>query len=200
MVRVLIILVLAFLLVPQPAHAWGRLGHRLVAALAWDELTPQVRARITELLAGEADPTLPGIANWADELREHDPDLGKRSSRWHYVNIAEDDCHYDAAKHCKGGDCVVEAIRKVRGNFVFTVSVGDRNDEAAARIRSYPEVESVKPDPKTDSLDVQLKDGHEDGSFLPERLVQAGFRLKAFKEKEVNIEDVFMRITKGITS
>ena len=111
MARVLITLVLAFLLVPQPAHAWGRLGHRLVAALAWDELTPQVRARITELLAGEADPTLPGIANWADELREHDPDLGKRSSRWHYVNIAEDDCHYDAAKHCKGGDCVVEAIR-----------------------------------------------------------------------------------------
>ena len=33
----------------------------------------------------------------------------------------------------------------------------------------------------------------------PERLVQAGYRLKA-KEKEVNIEDVFMRITKGITS
>ena len=30
--------------------------------------------------------------------------------------------------------------------------------------------------------------------------IQAGFRLKAFKEKEVNIEDVFMRITKGITS
>ena len=111
MARVLITLVLAFLLVPQPAHAWGRLGHRLVAALAWDELTPQVRARITELLEGEADPTLPGIASWADELREHDPDLGKRSSRWHYVNIAEDDCHYDAAKHCKGGDCVVEAIR-----------------------------------------------------------------------------------------
>jgi len=47
---------------------------------------------------------------------------------------------------------------------------------------------------------VRLKDGRDDGSFLPERLIQAGFRLKAFKEKEVNIEDVFMRITKGITS
>ncbi len=96
---------------------------------------------------------------------------------------------------------VDEAIRKVRGNFVFTVSVGpERNSEAASRIEKFPEVESVKADPKAHSLDVRLRDGHEDGSFLPERLVQAGFRLKSFKEKEVNLENVFMEITKGITN
>jgi ABC-2 type transport system ATP-binding protein len=96
---------------------------------------------------------------------------------------------------------VDEAIRKVRGNFVFTVSVGqDRNDEAAKKITSFAEVESVKADPKTHALDVHLREGHEDGSFLPERLVQAGFRLKSFKEKEVNLENVFMEITKGITN
>ncbi|HEV3435820.1 MAG TPA: ABC transporter ATP-binding protein [Gemmata sp.] len=96
---------------------------------------------------------------------------------------------------------VDEAIQQVRGRATFTVSVGaDRNDEAAKRIESYPEVESVKFDQKTSTLDVRLKDGQEDGSFIPERLIQAGFRLKAFKEKEVDIEDVFMRITKGITS
>jgi ABC-2 type transport system ATP-binding protein len=95
---------------------------------------------------------------------------------------------------------VEAAIEEVRGKAVFTVSVGDRNDEAAKKISTYSEVESVTPDPKTHSLDVRLKDGLEDGSFLPERLIQAGYRLKAFKEKEVNIEDVFMRITKGITS
>jgi ABC-2 type transport system ATP-binding protein len=96
---------------------------------------------------------------------------------------------------------VDEAIRKVRGNCVFTVSVGpERNDEAAKRIAAFAEVESVKPDPKTGFLDVRLKDGFEDGSFLPERLVQAGYRLKSFKEKEVNLENVFMEITKGITN
>ena len=96
---------------------------------------------------------------------------------------------------------VDEAIRKVRGNYVFSVSVGpDRNPEAASRIVAYPEVESVQPDPKTGTLDVRLKDGHEDGSFLPERLIRDGFRLKGFKEKEVNLEDVFMGITKGITN
>jgi ABC-2 type transport system ATP-binding protein len=93
------------------------------------------------------------------------------------------------------------AIQQVRGRATFTVSVGaERNEEAAKRIETYQEIESVTFDQKTSSLDVQLKDGQEDGSFLPERLIQAGFRLKIFKEKEVNIEDVFMRITKGITS
>src|SRR3954462_10375681 len=73
---------------------------------------------------------------------------------------------------------VDEAIRKVRGNFVFTVAVGDgRNDEAAKRIEAFPEVESVRADPKTLALDVRLKDGFEDGSFLPERLITSGFRL-----------------------
>jgi ABC-2 type transport system ATP-binding protein len=95
---------------------------------------------------------------------------------------------------------VEAAIEEVRGKAVFTVSVGERNDEAARKIAAYSEVESVTPDPKASALDVRLKDGLEDGSFIPERLIQAGFRLKAFKEKEVNIEDVFMRITKGITS
>lgn len=96
---------------------------------------------------------------------------------------------------------VEAAIKQVRGNFVFTVAVGgERTEEAAKAIREYAEVESVKADPKTDSLDVRLKDGCEDGTFLPDRLVHAGFRLRAFKEKEVNLENVFMEITKGITS
>jgi ABC-2 type transport system ATP-binding protein len=96
---------------------------------------------------------------------------------------------------------VEAAIQQVRGRATFTVSVGtERNEEAAKRIETYSEVESVNHDQKTSSIDVKLKDGLEDGSFLPERLIHAGFRLKVFKEKEVNIEDVFMRITKGITS
>ena len=95
---------------------------------------------------------------------------------------------------------VDDAIRQVRGNATFTVSVGDRNDEAAVKLQTYPEVLVVKADAKTGMLDVRLKDGHEDGSFLPERLIRDGFRLRAFKEKEVNLENVFMEITKGITN
>ena len=39
-----------------------------------------------------------------------------------------------------------------------------------------------------------------DGSFIAESLVQKGFRLKMLREEEVNLEDVFMGITKGITN
>lgn len=105
----------ALLTVPAQSLAWGPQGHRLVAALAWDRLSPQARAEAQTLLASEADPTLPGIANWADELRANDPKLGKLSAKWHYVNLAErgtgNDCAYQPARHCPGGDCAIEAIR-----------------------------------------------------------------------------------------
>src|SRR5438876_624484 len=47
-------------------------------------------------------------------------------------------------------------------------------------------------------IEVSLKDGVKDWSFVPTRLVQAGFRLTLLKEEEVNLETAFMRLTKGM--
>ena len=105
------LLAVALALLPLPAHAWGPLGHRLVALLAWDDLTPQARRQAEVLLQGEQDPTLAGIASWADDLRKHDPVLGRTSARWHFVNLGEHDCAYEQVRDCPGGNCVVEAIR-----------------------------------------------------------------------------------------
>lgn len=118
------------LAVAGPASAWGPLGHRLVALLAWDELDPRARADIAELLRGEPDPTLAGIATWADELRANDPDLGKRSARWHYVNLGEHDCAYDRALACADGDCAVEAIRRQ------AAILADASQPRAARVQA----------------------------------------------------------------
>lgn len=96
---------------PSLAMAWGRTGHALVAELAQADLTPQARKQVDALLALEPGATLPGIASWADELREQDPDLGKRTARWHYVNLGESDCHYDPPRDCADGNCDVEAIK-----------------------------------------------------------------------------------------
>lgn len=101
----------ALLAVSAPAHAWGAQGHRLVGRIAENELTPTARAEVRRLLAGEPEPTLAAIAPWADQLRANDRELGRRSAAWHYVNIGEDDCHYDAKKHCRDGNCVVEALK-----------------------------------------------------------------------------------------
>lgn len=124
-----IVAAIAVILPPQ-AHAWGPLGHRLVGHLAQSELSPKARAEVAHLLGGEAEPTLAGVANWADDLRSSDPGLGRRSSKWHYVNLAEDGCRYDAARDCERGDCVVEAIRRKRA------VLADRTQPAAARAQA----------------------------------------------------------------
>lgn len=93
-----------------PAHAWGPRGHRLVAHLAQAQLTPHAQRQVQALLAGQPETDLAGIANWADQLRSHDPALGRRSARWHYVNFVEGSCQYLPARDCPDGDCVIAAI------------------------------------------------------------------------------------------
>lgn len=128
--RILFFLLTAALLIPSPAYAWGAMGHRLVARLAEGQLTPQARAQIAALLSGEAEPTLAGIANWTDELRDNDPDQGKRTSRWHYVNIGSHDCVYEVERDCRNGDCVVEAIQRQ------SAILADRSKPKAERLRA----------------------------------------------------------------
>jgi ABC-2 type transport system ATP-binding protein len=45
---------------------------------------------------------------------------------------------------------------------------------------------------------VSLKDGVNDYTFIPARLVQNGFKLTLLREEEVNLETAFMRLTKGM--
>ena len=104
-------LLLLSLVACAPAQAWNGYGHRLVARLAEPHLEPQARAEVQRLLALEGASTMADVASWADDLRATDSPLGKESARWHFVNMAEDGCVYDAARHCPDGDCVVAAIR-----------------------------------------------------------------------------------------
>lgn len=118
------------LLWPALALGWGPQQHRMVGAIAEARLDPQARAAVAELLRGEADPTLAGIATWADDLRDTDPGLHRRTSRWHYVNIRSHDCDYVPARDCPGDDCVVAQIdRQLR-------ILGDRSLPRAERARA----------------------------------------------------------------
>ncbi|WDS37529.1 MAG: S1/P1 nuclease [Pseudoxanthomonas sp.] len=102
----------------------------LVAELAESDLTPAARRQIDALLATEPGATLPGIASWADELRKNDADLGKRTAKWHYVNLGESDCHYDPPRDCRNGDCEVEALK------AQTAILADRTLPAAQRLQA----------------------------------------------------------------
>ena len=91
--------------------AWSTLGHRLVGEIAQRHLQPATAHEVGRLLAGEPVPTLAGVSDWADTLRDEDPERFARTARWHYVNLDSTTCTYDAARDCSGGQCVVGAIQ-----------------------------------------------------------------------------------------
>jgi ABC-2 type transport system ATP-binding protein len=93
------------------------------------------------------------------------------------------------------------AIQQVRQYTVFLVAIGDGKISVARELLgSHADVLKVEPREDGESLRVTLNDNVHDGSFIPELLLQNRLRLKMFKEEEIDLEGVFMGITKGITN
>jgi len=72
---------------PVHALAWGYVGHKVVAAIAWQYMTPMARDRVQALLAQDTDTLTPpdfvSRATWADAYRN----IHKETSAWHYIDI-----------------------------------------------------------------------------------------------------------------
>src|SRR3954469_12795289 len=116
-----ILLILAALLglgAASPASAYWEYGHETVAAIAYRNVTPQVRAAIDRMLARSAlmeTPACPAgtieqASVWADCIKT----LGPRFSyayNWHYqnVNICKP---FDLKSACKDGNCVSAQIER----------------------------------------------------------------------------------------
>lgn len=129
MTRFLPVLALACAFVAGDASAWSAEGHRIVAHIADASLTPAARAEVERLLAGEADPTLAGVATWADDLRETDPEIGKRSARWHYINF-DGRCGFEPPRDCKNNNCIVTQTNRLYQ------ALADRDRDPAERTRA----------------------------------------------------------------
>lgn len=96
---------------------------------------------------------------------------------------------------------VETAIKQVRQNTVIHVGVEiNRLKEASGFLKAMEGVFSIEERDNTDYLRVTLAHDFKDGSFIADALVRAGYKLKTLHEEEVNLEDVFMGITKGITN
>lgn len=89
-----------------PAQAWGSQGHHVVARLAETQLSPAARSEVQRLLALEPGASMENISTWADNNRD------TTTGPWHYVNLPRGNCHYEAARDCPQGQCVVEAIEQ----------------------------------------------------------------------------------------
>ncbi len=95
---------------------------------------------------------------------------------------------------------VESAIRQVQQHTVLTVGVANGlGNMAREHLEGHIDVLRVEMK-DDDTMKVTLNDGVHDGSFIADILVKNGFRLKMLKEEEIDLEDVFMGITKGITN
>ena len=99
---------------------------------------------------------------------------------------------------------VAEVMRKVRDHMVINVEVADRTDEAAKLLEQHQSVDSVEIltvyGKQRIRVSLTKDQGLDDYSDLPTLLVQNGFKIRSFKEDEINLETAFMTLTKGITA
>jgi hypothetical protein len=83
--RLLLAVVAAAALLPSPALAWGKTGHRTVAAIADTQLSGLARAHVREILGVES---LDEAATWPDDMRaDPAPFWQSTASPWHYVTL-----------------------------------------------------------------------------------------------------------------
>ncbi|MDR1350281.1 MAG: S1/P1 nuclease [Zoogloeaceae bacterium] len=59
------------LVLPSASHAWNAAGHRQIAALAWEVMTPTTRRQAVALLRQHPD-----YPRWRKRQQENDPDYG----------------------------------------------------------------------------------------------------------------------------
>lgn len=103
----------------SPSRAWGNLGHRAVARIAQERLTPQTAKKLADLFDG-AD-ALERVASCADAILHErgttdcggliklPPDGRRATARWHYMNIpiSQRVTGTDVARFCpEKTDCV----------------------------------------------------------------------------------------------
>ena len=84
--RYFVVLAAAAAVVPSPALAWGKTGHRVVAAIADTQLSGLARAQVEQILGpGES---LDEAANWPDEMRSAPGAFWQKTATpWHYVTL-----------------------------------------------------------------------------------------------------------------
>jgi hypothetical protein len=109
------------------AFGWGCEGHRMIALIASQHLTPEARTAVYRLLKeNPIDPALSRFckplsdepmedsATWADDIRK-----SVKNDVWHYIDIPRNVDHGDFMKYCApvkdGPGCVVTALQQELG-------------------------------------------------------------------------------------
>jgi len=88
----------------MPVGAWGQTGHRIIARIAEQHLTPKTKAAVDALLGPRG---MAWASTWADEIKG-DPKW-RHASPWHYINLGDDEAFADVKRNPDGD--VVSAMK-----------------------------------------------------------------------------------------
>lgn len=105
-------LVFALLICPVSAWAWGADGHKIVAVIAADNLTPAAQSHVASILGVSADKRALVTAMEAASIRPDTVfrDEDRRTEPWHFINLCIQDRQADIPARCPGGNCVTGKI------------------------------------------------------------------------------------------
>lgn len=114
--------------------SWGGVGHRTVADIAYNHLTPAARAAVADLLGKES---LADVASWADELR-NDPNY-RNTGPEHYINVELGLSHADFQKQVERSEKtnVYLALLKNEGILTDRASTKEQKTDALKFIVHY---------------------------------------------------------------
>ena len=83
-IQILLILIACACTYSLPAFAWGQEGHRIIAKIAYDNLTKRARKQVDNILG---DRGMIYWANWADEIKSDNIYPQSISDGWHYQDF-----------------------------------------------------------------------------------------------------------------
>ena len=85
-----------FLGYSHPARAWGPDGHRIVCAIAWDELNQRARDSVKATIDIESREQFAESCIWADDYKIAHPE----TAPWHMMMVPDDTIRVDMARDC----------------------------------------------------------------------------------------------------
>jgi ABC-2 type transport system ATP-binding protein len=91
---------------------------------------------------------------------------------------------------------VADVMKKAREAVILEIQVMENTEKAAALLEQHDIVNKVTTEKET--IFVTLKPNSDDYSELPSSLIESGYRIRQFREEEVNLETAFMELTKGL--
>ena len=93
---------------------------------------------------------------------------------------------------------VAEVMRQVRQNVVLHIELAGAAEKAHDLLAALPSVSQVESNEQPHTFVVTLHDDVQDYTDIPTSLIDAGLKIKSFKEDELNLEAAFMKLTKGM--